>query len=183
MPLTIKNKIKLAEGKFIKVWATHFLDKSGKEQIWEWVEKKNFVVIFPITDDNKIVLIKNFRIPIEKYVIEMVAGRLDKTGENEVEAAKRELFEETGYEAKNMYPVKKFAHAAGTTNNFAHAFIATGCHKVADVQGDETEDIVSIMEIPADKLTDYYLESPDDVLFNISTFGLLHIAQTKGFIH
>ncbi len=83
MPLIIKNKKLLFQGKFTKLWGTIFLDKAGKERTWEWLEKKNPVLIFPITQDNKIILIKNFRIPFEKYIIEIPAGLLDKEGEAE----------------------------------------------------------------------------------------------------
>lgn len=184
MPLTIKGKEILYQGKFTKLWGTHFLDKAGKEQVWEWVEKKDPVLVFPITNDGKIILIKNFRVPIEKYNIEIPAGLLDKEGESVEKAARRELLEETGYEAGELYPLKKFAPSAGTMGASAHIFIATGCTKSqsTNFSSDDTEDI-EVLEISADKLLDYYFAlSEEEALFNLNILGILEIARAKGLI-
>jgi ADP-ribose pyrophosphatase len=181
MNLTIKDKKLLYKGKFTKLWATYFLDKAGKEQIWEWLQRKDYIVVFPITHDGKVVLIKNFRIPMECYVMEMPAGLLDQEGESEIDAAKRELLEETGYEAEEVIPITKFAAAAGTSNNLIHAFIATGCHKISDKCGDETEDM-TVVEIAGESLIDNCLNPPDGVLFNMTTMGMYEVAKAKGLI-
>lgn len=182
MPLTIKDKKLLFQGKFTKLWGTTFLDKNGKEQVWEWLEKKNPVLIFPITYDNKIILIKNFRVPFEKYIIETPAGLLDKKGEGIEDAARRELLEETGYEAEILYPLKRYGVAPATISLYAHVFIATGCRKVVDTLTDATEDI-TVMEIAAEKLLDFYFNlKEDDALFNLNILGLYEIAKAKGLI-
>jgi ADP-ribose pyrophosphatase len=87
------------------------------------------------------VLLRNYRIPIEQYEIEVPTGRLDKNGESLEAAARRELLEEAGYEAEELHPLKSFAPSPGATNNFGFPFIATGCKKVSHTHGDATEDI------------------------------------------
>jgi ADP-ribose pyrophosphatase len=182
MSLIIKDKKLLFQGKFTKLWGTNFLDKTGKEQVWEWVEKKNPVLIFPITNDNKIILIKNYRIPFEKYIIETPAGLLDKEGESVEDAARRELMEETGYEVGTLHPLKGYAVAPATISLYAHVFIATGCRKVSDTLTDVTEDI-TVVEIAVDKLLDFYFSlKNDEALFNLNILGLFEIAKAKGFI-
>lgn len=180
MTLTIKSKQEIFKGKFLKVWSTIFLDKEGKERIWEWVEKKDAAIVLPITKDNKIVLIKNFRVPLEKYVIEAPAGLLDNQNENNEEAVRRELLEETGYTAEKFIALPPSPYAAGTSNNLSYFFIATGATKIADIQGDITEDI-SVLEIPANELVNYYLNNPKQ-LFNTRILALYQIALAKGLI-
>lgn len=180
MPLTIKGKQEVFKGKFIKVWATDFLDKANNGKVWEWVEKKDAAMVFPITKDNNIVLIKNYRVPLERYVIEMPAGLLDKNGESREDAIHRELMEETGYRAENIFALPLSPYAAGTSNNLSFPFIATGVTKVSDNCGDISEDI-SVIEVPADQLVDYYLKNTD-VLFNVQILAFYQIALTKGYI-
>lgn len=177
MPLTVKNKKQIFHGNFLELWSTAFLGKEGKEHEWEWVKKKDIVAVFPITNDNKIVLIKNYRVPLERYVIEIPAGLLDKEGENPEDAARRELFEEAGYTAEHLFRLPSTPSAAGITNMIRHCFIATGLTKVSDVYGDVTEDI-TVIEIPGDELLDFYIDNPD-VLFNLNILALYHVAKEK----
>ena len=67
----------------------------------EIVEHPGAVAIVALTDDNKVVLIKQFRKPIEQVIWEIPAGKLEM-GENPKDCAIRELKEETGYSAKNI---------------------------------------------------------------------------------
>lgn len=181
MPLKILGKEKLFQGKFRNFWSTNFLDKDGNERVWEWVDSKDFVYVFGITTDKKIIVVKNFRIPIEKYVIQMVAGRIDNDNESEEETAKRELLEETGYSAANLIRLNHEPALPGTSNSYAKNFIATGCKKVSDSHGDETEDI-TVIEIEADKFMDYFLNLKEDVLFSYKIIALFAIAKAKGLI-
>ena len=174
----IKEKTKLFSGKFLSVWQTEFLDKVGNTKYWEWVERHNTAFIFPITRDQKAVLIKNYRVPLEKYVIEMPAGLIDKKGENELETAKRELLEETGYRAKNFIPLRP--RGAALSRNLNFTFIATDLEKVEDhVEGDDTEDL-EVIEVPLDGLLDFYHSLPEDILFSLDILAVAAIARQRG---
>ena len=91
----------------------------------ELVEVGGAVGIVAITDDNKVVLVKQFRKPIEKPIFEIPAGKLEK---NEIpkECAERELKEETGYSAKNIKLIHKFFTSAGFSNEIMFVYLATG---------------------------------------------------------
>ena len=180
MPLTITDKQQIFKGKFMKVWGTTFLDKEGGEHVWEWIEKKDIAMILALTNDNKAVLIKIFRVPLERYAIELPAGLLDKDGENIEEAVRRELLEETGYEIEKIYSLPATAYASGGANNLVHSFIGTGAKKVVNNHGDETEDI-SVIEVPVEQLVEFYLNNTDS-LFNIKILALYQVALSKGLI-
>ena len=96
---TLSSKIKYT-GHIINVRVDNvILPNKGVFQR-EVVEHPGGVVIIPILDD-KIILIKQWRHPVNCELIELPAGKLNK-GEDPLEAAKRELEEETGYKANNL---------------------------------------------------------------------------------
>ena len=91
----------------------------------ELVEVGGAVGIVAITDDNKVVLVKQFRKPIEKPIFEIPAGKLEKN-ESPKECAERELKEEIGYSAKNIKLIHKFFTSAGFSNEIMFVYLATG---------------------------------------------------------
>ena len=96
----------------------------------EIVEHQGAVAIVALTDDDKVVLIKQFRKPIEQVIWEIPAGKLE-IGENPKDCAIRELKEETGYSAK-------FFTSAGFSNQKIYIFLATGLNK-GEPEFDEDE--------------------------------------------
>lgn len=94
----------------------------GKREI---VEHGGAVGIVALTDDNKVVLVKQFRKPIEKIIWEIPAGKLE-IGENPKDCATRELKEETGYSAENIKLIHKFYTSAGFSNQKIYIYLATG---------------------------------------------------------
>ena len=83
------------------------------------------------------VLIKQFRKPIEQVIWEIPAGKLE-IGENPKDCAIRELKEETGYSAKNIKLIHKFFTSAGFSNQKIYIFLATGLNK-GEPEFDEDE--------------------------------------------
>ncbi len=182
MLLQILSKEKLFQGKFMKLWGTKFLDKSGKEQLWEWISKKDVVAILPFTKEGELILIKSFRVPIEGYCIETPAGLLDKPDENKEDAARRELLEETGYKAGEIVAFPPFWNTPGNMNNQVYPFVALNVEKVSDTHGDDTEDI-EVIKIPHTELFDLYEKSEETgINFNIRILALYEIAKRKGLI-
>ena len=178
MPLLqVKKKEIIFKGKFIDLWGTEFMDKNGNSQIWEWIARKSAAVVFPITANREVVLVKNFRVPLEKYVIETPAGLIDKPGESPLDVVKRELLEETGYQGRNFTAVPPWPYRSGSSNGMIYAFIATDAVKILDnVTGDATEDI-TVMVVPVNNLIDLYFNPPPDVLFQTEIIALYMIAQ------
>ena len=60
------------------------------------------VCIIPVTDDGKVIVERQFRYPVNRVILEIPAGKLDSADEDRLEAAKRELREETGMTAENL---------------------------------------------------------------------------------
>lgn len=105
----------------------------------EICEHPGAVAVVAITDNKEIVLIRQFRKPAEQVLIEIPAG-LYKPGEDLYLAAKRELLEETGYEAGDMKKVFAAYTTPGYSTEVLHYFVATKLTKKAQ-QTEEDEQI------------------------------------------
>lgn len=79
-------------------------------------------VILPLLDDETILLIKNQRVSTCQTLLELPAGTLDN--EDPLDCAKRELIEETGYQAKIVTPLLHFFSTPGFSNEVLYAFVA-----------------------------------------------------------
>ena len=95
------------DGKYLSVLKRHFFDAEKKPQIWEMFRRKNTgesVSIAAITENNEIILEKIFRLPANKYILELPSGLTDKKDESLEDAIRRELLEETGYTVQKATP-------------------------------------------------------------------------------
>lgn len=131
---------------------------------WEFVQRPKItgiVGIIAVTDDQKLVLVEQFRIPLQKNVIEIPAGLAgDVSGaEHEAlaQAAMRELEEETGYRAERMVELTSGASSAGLTDEIITLFRAEGLKKVGPGGGDGSESIV-VHEVPVDEVESWLAE-------------------------
>ncbi|MFA6600429.1 MAG: NUDIX hydrolase [Candidatus Omnitrophota bacterium] len=135
------TKKTLYEGKYKR-----FVSHRG----WEFVERVKcggVVVILAMTEDGKVLLVEQERVPVGKRVIELPAGLAnDKAGhENETleQAALRELHEETGYHAEQMTLLFHGPLSPASSVDIASFFRATGLSKTGSGGGDEQESIVT----------------------------------------
>jgi ADP-ribose pyrophosphatase len=128
------------EGKFLRVL------KSGR---WEYVDRRNCsggVAIVAVTEEGKLILTEQHRIPLGARVIELPAGMTadspETAGEAAEAAARRELVEETGYEAEEMECLTSGPPSAGLASEVITFFQARGLRRVGTGGGHGHEEIV-----------------------------------------
>ncbi len=118
----------------------NFVTPNGKKIKWFAVKKPNAVCVFCLTKKGKVVAIRYFRPAIQKVIFDLPTGFINK-GETPLQAAKRELLEETGFAAEKFFPLGAYAgNAAGDTLSL-HCFLATGGKKVSLQNLDHGEEI------------------------------------------
>lgn len=99
-------------------------DPASPPIIRDIVRHPGAVVVLPITEDGRIVLIRNYRPAVDATLWELCAGTLDQQNEPPADCAARELVEETGYRAETIENLGSFYTTPGLTDELMHAFLA-----------------------------------------------------------
>lgn len=132
----------LFNDKWFKVRKEAYRTPSGKiVEPYYVYEFPTWVGIVPVTEDGRIVLIKQYRHAIGEVCIEIPGGCVDDTDKDLESAASRELLEETGYFFSSYDYLGKISPNPSTNTNFLHMFLARGGKKVAGQQLDANEEI------------------------------------------
>jgi ADP-ribose pyrophosphatase len=168
----------LAEGKYIQ------LVKQGK---WEYVRRKGIsgiVAIVAVTDDAKLVLVEQYRSPVGRRVIELPAGLAGDVAGSENEAlaaaAVRELFEETGYEAREMTLLCAGTPSAGLSDEFITLFRATGLKKTGAGEGDGGEQI-TVREVPLTEMDQWLAgKVKEGCSIDLKVYAGMYFANVQG---
>lgn len=119
---------------------------NGKTSTREIVKHPGAVAILPITDDNKIVMVEQYRKPMDRVLIEIPAGKLEK-GEEPAHTAVRELEEETGYECESLEWLISFYTSPGFADEIVHVYVAKGLSKKKDAASLDEDEFVNVIEV------------------------------------
>ena len=87
------------EGNILKIYEDKVL-ANGHEARWDFIHHDGAAAVLPVADDGKILMVRQYRNALDRYTLEIPAGKLDAPGEPKVECAFRELEEETGFKTE-----------------------------------------------------------------------------------
>jgi len=178
--VTVLNKKTLWEGKFLRSVLVRYIDGSGvTERDWEAIERvgcDGVVGIVPFTDEGEVVMIRQFRPPINGHVIELPAGLCDP-GERLQDAARRELIEETGYAARELRFLTEGPLSSGLSSELLTVYMATGLTFVGIGMRDETEHI-EVLKVPVERVASE-MESMRKAgnYIDLKVYGLVELAR------
>ena len=141
MKWEILNSTYSFECPWLRIRKDHVLMPSCLEIPDFYVEElPDWVNVIAITKEGLFVLEEQYRHGIGCVCFELCAGMVEQ-GENPIDAAKRELLEETGYSSDEWTAFGCYAPNTSGCNNLCYTFIATNLEKVAEPQLDKTEEI------------------------------------------
>jgi ADP-ribose pyrophosphatase len=118
----------------------------GREIDYGVLESGGFAAVLAVTDENGVVLVRQWRQPLGSFTLELPSGGVE-AGEDAAEAAGRELFEETGYRARGLERLTSVHASTGRSTEVGHVF---RCGAVKDGRGpapDPTE-FIEVVEVP-----------------------------------
>jgi ADP-ribose pyrophosphatase len=170
------EKITLCKGKYLAL---------VKEGHWEFADRvgaTGAAIIVALTADDKLLLVEQYRIPVRSRTIELPAGITGDDGqtESDADAAKRELLEETGYEAARIEPLMTGPASSGLTSETVTIFRATGLRRVHAGGGVDHEKI-TVHEIPLANVHDWLAaKSREGCLIDPKVYaGLYFLERSK----
>jgi ADP-ribose pyrophosphatase len=141
MSYRLADKQTIYVGKKVRLEVQHLEnEETGARMLHEVVVHPGAVVILPMLPNETVLLIRNRRHSIEKVLLELPAGTLEK-GEDPMNAAGRELLEETGYLAGRLVPLPTFFSSPGILTERLYPFVAYDLEesKRALEEGEEIE--------------------------------------------
>jgi len=122
------------------------VNRNGHTIAIDAVRGRGAVVIVPVLDDGQMVLIRNHRAVVSKILWEFCAGGME-VGEEPLETARRELIEETGYEAAQVEHLGTFYTSPGFCDEHMHAYVARGLRHVGQ-RLEHSEEIAVMTRTP-----------------------------------
>lgn len=90
------------EGAILKVYKDHMEFANGNTADWDYIHHDGAAAVVPVLDDGRILMVSQYRNALERYTLEIPAGKLDDPNEPGLECSRRELEEETGYKSENL---------------------------------------------------------------------------------
>ncbi|GER93769.1 NUDIX hydrolase [hot springs metagenome] len=184
--MKIIDKKTVWEGKFLKSLIITYADESGNLRNWEAVERVNcngIVVVIPVTSNKEFLLIRQFRPVVNNFVIEFPAGLNDKN-ESLFAAAKRELVEETGYDAEDFIFLADGPVSSGMSTEMLTVFLARDAYPAPlDIKekypADESESIEMIKTPFPEiyKTLESYRKNGDYI--DLKVYGFVEMAKER----
>ncbi|HWO75788.1 MAG TPA: NUDIX hydrolase [Bacillus sp. (in: firmicutes)] len=119
---------------------------NGKTSKRELIRHPGAVAVIPILENGKILMVEQFRKPLERTIVEIPAGKLEPNEEPEL-TAKRELEEETGYQCESLEHLISFYTSPGFADELIHVYVATGLSKAENPLPADEDEFVNILEV------------------------------------
>ena len=150
MEETLSSQL-IYDGRAVKLRVDSVRLDNGRQTTREIVEHSDCIAVVVIDKNDNVLLVKQFRKPVEKELLEIPAGGID-TGEDPEEAVSRELREEIGYMPRKVQRLGGFYSAPGYCSEYIYLYLATDLVP-SQLIAEDTEEI-NIVRIPLKEIPD-----------------------------
>jgi ADP-ribose pyrophosphatase len=144
---TVESSRLAYEGIFTRIRVDDVRMPDGTVRQREVVEQTPAVAVIPLNDDGQVTLLRQYRHPLRRRILEAPAGKVDVEGEEPVATAQRELAEEAGLAAGSWELLACFHNSGGWTDERTLVYLATELHEAAPADGFQAEAEEAEMEI------------------------------------
>jgi 8-oxo-dGTP pyrophosphatase MutT (NUDIX family) len=149
---SIVDRKRVLTGPVITVDDVVLVDPDGVRHDRQVVGHPGAVSVVAVTDANRVVMVRQYRVALDGELLEIPAGKRDVAGEDPAVTASRELAEEVGLRAGRLEPLVEFHNSPGFTDEHSIVFLATGLTACAtDRHGIEEQHLV-VVEVPLDEI-------------------------------
>ncbi len=160
-------------GRLLKVQRDHVTLPNGNDTTREYIRHPGAVAIVPVLEDGRVVLVKQCRYPLGTLLWEIPAGKLDRgEAEDPDECAKRELSEETGYDAAHWQRLVSIATTPGFSDEIIHLYKAWGLQEYA--QHTDEDEFIGVQAFSPEQLKRMIAEGE---LYDAKTLCALYAAK------
>jgi ADP-ribose pyrophosphatase len=137
---TISRKTILNHSKYLVV-EDHSIELPNGRVLenWSWLNMPDYIIVVPMTEEGDFLCFRQTKYAVHGTTLAPVGGYLEP-GENPLAAARRELHEETGFEAPDWISLGDYVSDGNHGAGIAHLYLARGAHKVAEPHADDLED-------------------------------------------
>lgn len=140
------NSENVFKGMLLDVYSDDIELPGGHKSKREYIKHVGAACVVPIDSDGNIIIEKQFRYPFHKVLTEIPAGKLDSKDEPHLQAALRELKEETGFSAEKMVYLGEFYPTCAYSDEVIHMYLATGLTR--GEQNLDDDEFVSVEKMP-----------------------------------
>lgn len=136
----------LFSGKVVHLFRDIVRLPDGKEGIREYVRHIGAAAVLPITKEGDALLVRQYRYPFAKALLEIPAGKRNSFTEDPILTAKRELEEETGMQCKNLIPLGEFYSSPAILDEIIWVYLANDLEK--GIQNPDEDEFLELVRIP-----------------------------------
>lgn len=141
MPVVRLDRQLKYQGNILKIYEDTVL-ANGHEAHWDYIHHDGATAVLPVTDDGKILMVRQYRNALNRYTLEIPAGKLDEPDEPKIECAYRELEEETGFRVENLEYLMSLNTTVAFCDEAIDIFVAH--HLIPSKQNLDEDEVINV---------------------------------------